>query len=290
MRPQDFARVDTSGRFKAGEDPSSWTDAKSDLRAGHVSGLRWCWRLFGVGLSFLVIGMGGVSVFPLLNLVLRDPERRQRVARDLIRLTFHAIVRSMCAFGVFHYQVRGLSRLERHGLLILANHPTLIDIVFLMAFVPRAGCVVKRKLWRNPFTRATVRAAGYTCNHDDSLRLIRDTVSSLRNGDNLIIFPEGTRTPGNGPMSLRRGAANIALRVPCHITPVRVHCSPPMLVKGAPWWRLPRQTSQFRFDVLEDIEIGPFLKDATNEAIAARRMTARLQEVFADDNHNEPSH
>jgi 1-acyl-sn-glycerol-3-phosphate acyltransferase len=126
--------------------------------------------------------------------------------------------------------------------------------------VPRADCIVKEKLWRNPFTRATVSAAGYICNRDDSVGLIDDCVASVRGGGNLIIFPEGTRTPSDGSISLKRGAANIAVRAPCNITPVLVRCAPPMLVKGEPWWRLPRQTSQFRFDVMEDIDIRPFVE------------------------------
>jgi 1-acyl-sn-glycerol-3-phosphate acyltransferase len=243
----------------------------------------WCWRVFGVALSFIAIGIGGLLVFPLLHIVIRQHQRRQRIARDLIRLTFRAIVRSMCAFGVFRYEASGLSRLDRQGLLILANHPTLIDIVFLMAFVPRADCIVKEKLWRNPFTRATVRAAGYICNRDDSVRLVEDCVASVRRGGNLIIFPEGTRTPADGSISLKRGAANIAVRAPCNITPVRVRCAPPMLVKGEPWWRLPRQTSQFRFDVMEDIDIRPFVGAAASEVLAARRMTAHLREVFINE-------
>jgi len=243
----------------------------------------WCWRVFGVALSFLAIGIGGLVVFPTLHVVIWQRQRRQRVARDLIRLTFRAIVRSMCAFGVFRYKASGLSRLDRRGLLILANHPTLIDIVFLMAFVPRADCIVKEKLWRNPFTRATVSAAGYICNRDDSVGLVEDCVASVRGGGNLIIFPEGTRTPADGSISLKRGAANIAVRAPCNITPVLVRCAPPMLVKGEPWWRLPRQTSQFRFDVMEDIDIRPFVDSAANEVVAARRMTAHLREVFINE-------
>ncbi|MGZ8495928.1 MAG: 1-acyl-sn-glycerol-3-phosphate acyltransferase, partial [Candidatus Binatia bacterium] len=122
--------------------------------------IEWCWRVFGVALSFIAIGIGGLVIFPLLHLFIWQRQRRQAVARDLIRLAFLGIVHSMCAFGVFQYQASGLARLDRNGLLILANHPTLIDIVFLMAFVPRADCIVKQGLWRNPFTRATVSAAG----------------------------------------------------------------------------------------------------------------------------------
>lgn len=144
-----------------------------------LSGIRQSWRVFGTGLGFLAVGVGGVFVFPVLNLVIRERQRRKVIARKLVQLTFRGIVRSMCAFGVFQYEVKGLQRLDRQGLLILANHPTLIDIVFLMAFVPQADCIVKARLWRNPFTRATVRAAGYIANDDDSVRLIEDCVVSV---------------------------------------------------------------------------------------------------------------
>jgi len=263
-----------------------WNESANDGDgAGHAMLKRivWCWRVFGVALSFIAIGVGGLLIFPILPIVIRQPQRRQRVARDLIRLTFRAIVRSMCAFGVFQYQTTGLSRLDRRGLLILANHPTLIDIVFLMAFVPQADCIVKEKLWRNPFTRATVRAAGFICNRDDSVRLVEDCIASVRRGGNVIVFPEGTRTPADGLISLKRGAANIAVRTPCNITPVLVRCVPPMLVKGEPWWHLPGETSQFRFDVIEDLEIRPFIDGAANEALAARRMTAYLHELFVKE-------
>jgi hypothetical protein len=56
-----------------------------------------------------------------------------------------------------------------------------------------------------------------------------------------------------------------------------------MLVKSEPWWRLPAQTSQFRFDVMEDIAISPFVEGAAHEVLAARRMTALLRQVFVQE-------
>jgi len=248
-----------------------------------LSGLRWYWRVFGTGLAFLAVGVGGVLIFPMLNLFIREHRRRKVIARKLVQRAFRGIVRSMCAFGVFEYEASGLQRLDRQGLLILANHPTLIDIVFLMAFVPQAECIIKAGLRRNPFTRATVRAAGYISNNDDSVRLIEDCVASLRDGGNLIIFPEGTRTPAEGTISLKRGAANIAVRAPCNITPVRIRSAPPMLVKGENWWRLPVRSSHFSFDVMDDLDIRPFLNAAKNEVLAARHLTGYLQEFFKDE-------
>ena len=139
-----------------------------------------CWRVFGTGLSFVAVGIGGVFVFPVLNIVIRSRQQRTVIARHLIRFTFRCIVGLMRVMGVFRYEISGLERLERHGLLILANHPTLIDIVFLMAFVKRADCIVKSRLWRNPFTHATVRAAAYVRNDDYGVQLIEDCVAAVR--------------------------------------------------------------------------------------------------------------
>jgi 1-acyl-sn-glycerol-3-phosphate acyltransferase len=238
------------------------------------------WRVFGTGLSFVAVGIGGVFVFPVLNIVIRSREQRLVIARQMIRVTFRGIVGLMRVMGVFRYEISGLERLERQGLLILANHPTLIDIVFLIAFVKRADCIVKSKLWRNPFTHATVRAAAYVRNDDHGVQLIEDCVSAIRRGGNLIIFPEGTRTPASGSITLKRGAANIAVRAQCNVTPVLIRCAPPMLVKGEKWWRLPSCPSHFSIEVQEDIDIRPFIAEGVSHVLAARHLTDYLQDYF----------
>src|SRR5947209_5702796 len=83
--------------------------------------------------------------------------------------------------------------------------------VFLMAFVKRADCIVKSQLWHNPFTGGPIRAAAYISSAHGP-ELVNACIASLRAGNNLIIFPEGTRTPAAGPVALQRGAAHIAVR------------------------------------------------------------------------------
>ena len=241
------------------------------------------WRVFGTGLSFVAVGIGGVFLFPVLNIVIRSRQLRSIIARHVIRLTFRSIVGLMRVMGVFRYEISGLERLERYGLLILANHPTLIDIVFLMAFVKRADCIVKSKLWRNPFTHATVRAAAYIRNDDYGVQLIEDCVAAVHRGGNLIIFPEGTRTPANGSITLKRGAANIAVRAQRNVTPVLIRCAPPMLVKGERWWRLPSRPSHYTIEVQEDIDIRPFIVEAGSDVLAARCLTNHLQDYFTQE-------
>ncbi len=166
-----------------------------------LSRLNYAWRLFATALSFTCFGLGGlllwVVVFPALSLFIRDPRRLSVTARWVIHQSFRAFVGLMHGLGIFSYETHGLEKLNRRGLLVLANHPSLIDVVFLISFTARADCVVKAALAANPFTRGPVLAAGFICNNGGPA-MVEDSVASLRAGNNLIIFPEGTRTPVNG--------------------------------------------------------------------------------------------
>jgi 1-acyl-sn-glycerol-3-phosphate acyltransferase len=219
-------------------------------------------RILFVGFAFLAFDIGGLMVrmlfFPLLLVSVRDEQSRAEVARDFIGWSYRSLIAFLRSSGVLDYKVIGAEKLERPGLLILANHPTFLDIVFLMAVVKRSDCIVKSGLWRNPFLRGPVIAANYIRN-DHSAGLMHDCVAALSRGESLIIFPEGTRTPLNGALKLQRDAAHIAVRSGCNITPVLIRCQPPMLARGVRWWKLPKNRSRFDIEVKDEIDIQPFV-------------------------------
>ena len=242
------------------------------------------WRTFGTALSFAAFGLGGLLlrllVFPPLRMFTRDRAVLERRARALIRASFATHIGIMHRLGVMTYEIRGLERLHRQGLLVLANHPTLVDVVLLVSRLPDADCVVKSRLAENPFTRGPVRATGYICN-DNGAGLVDDCIASVRSGRNLLIFPEGTRTPRGellGP--LQRGAANIAVRGGFDVTPVVIRCEPRTLGKGEKWYRVPTRRFHLSVDVLPDLPVAPFLADGSPEPLAARHLTAALGDIF----------
>lgn len=246
------------------------------------------WRIFATGLSFLLFGIGGLVlgalVFPLLTLALRRRERRVLVARAVIRFLFRFFVETMRTLGVLRYELTGFDKLERKGMLILANHPTLIDTVFLMAFVKNADCIVKSALWNNPFLGKVVRAAGYI-NNDQGPELVEACIGSMRAGNNLIIFPEGTRTPVGGGLEFKRGAANIAVRGSQPITPAVIHCEPPTLAKGGKWWQVPQRRVLLSIEVHEDIQLDQF-SGTGSDVMAARHLTQHLQDYFTKESQH----
>ncbi|MGA0609003.1 lysophospholipid acyltransferase family protein [Caldimonas sp. KR1-144] len=245
------------------------------------------WRTFATGLCFASFGLGGLLlrliVFPAMTLIVHEHRLRMTLARALIRQSFRLFVWMMRSVGVISVEVRGAERLARKGLLVLANHPSLIDVVLLIALLRDHDCVVKEALRRNPFTRGPVEAAGFITN-DGGPALVDAAIASVRSGSNLIIFPEGTRTAidGEGPR-WQRGAANIAVRGGLPVTPVLIRSTPPVLRKGEPWWRVPQRRAHFVLDVREDIDARPAIDSASSEAQAARLFNEQLRNYFTKE-------
>ncbi|MEX5669565.1 lysophospholipid acyltransferase family protein, partial [Pseudomonas neuropathica] len=86
------------------------------------------------------------------------------------------------------YDIQGAEKLGRPGQMIIANHPSLIDVVFLIGLVRHANCVVKQSLWENPFTRDPLRRTEYISN-DGSMDMLDAAADALKSGQTLIIFP-----------------------------------------------------------------------------------------------------
>ncbi len=239
------------------------------------------WRWFGTALSFLIFGIGGVllpvCVVPVLYLLPGDQRRREQRAQRVIHHAFRGYIGIMKGLGVLTYQIDGIEKL-RDAQLVLANHPSLIDVIFLIAMVPNANCVVKGKLLQNPFTRGPIKAAGYIIN-DEASDVIGAAGDAFSKGHALIIFPEGTRTTPAQRLQLKRGAANVAIRTGADITPILIECNPTTLTKGDRWYQVPEKRVHFRLQVKEPIEIGRYLTDVSPSK-GARMLTSDLSNYF----------
>lgn len=244
---------------------------------------RW-WRIAATGFCFLVFGGAGLvlSFFLPLLLLVRDPGRRMRVSRFFVHHFFRFFIGLMNFVRVLDYELHGIEKLERPGLLILANHPSLIDVIFLLSLVPQAGCVVKSALTRNPFTRAPVRAAGYIIN-DAGLALVDDCRAALERRETIVIFPEGTRTPLSGQIELQRGAANVAIRCQRPVTPVVITCEPRGLARSQQWYEVPPKRMRLTIRVHDDLPVARFLEPGVAEPVAVRRLNEQLTTFFEQE-------
>ena len=225
----------------------------------------------------------GLVLFPIVNLVYRRKERRTVVGQYLIHRMFRFFIDMMRFLGIMEYHINGVEKLQNAGAtMVVANHPTLIDVVILIAFMPKVDCVVKGALTKNPVMIGPVKAANYIVNTDPE-KLIDDCSDTLSRGNSLIIFPEGTRTQPGKPFKFQRGAAAIALRSAVDITPVVIRCVPSTLTKSEKWYQIPPRKFVVTLDVREPIKVAEVVSPDLPNSVAARHLTKFLQNYFTTE-------
>jgi 1-acyl-sn-glycerol-3-phosphate acyltransferase len=244
------------------------------------------WRFIATAICYATFGLVGTTVpwlaLPFFYLWPGTLGQKQRRAKRLVHYCFKFYIYLMRFLGVLTWQVENLERLQRPGILVIANHPTLIDVIFLVAFMPHADCVVKGALRQNPAMRGCFFITGFIAN-DSGENLINGAEETLKYGCALIIFPEGTRTQSrthNTPVeySFQRGAANIAVRTQVDITPVTIHCDPPTLSKQHKWYYIPPKKVVMSLCVYPDIAVARYCdKSAT---VASRQLTRDLEGFY----------
>ena len=239
------------------------------------------WRIFATGFCFSLFGLGGLLLsliwFNILLLVVRDAQKRRSIARRSISLSFRFFLWVTKVMGVLDYRFHGKETLQKErGCLVIANHPSLLDYVLLASVMPETDCMVKSALLRNPFMSGVIRSADYLINSQaDSL--LPESQQRLAKGDTILIFPEGTRTRYGEPMTLQRGAANIAVRCASDVRIVTIRCSERMLDKQSQWYDVPPVKPIFDVNVGERLAITDFYDANLQEpALAARQLNRQF--------------
>jgi 1-acyl-sn-glycerol-3-phosphate acyltransferase len=242
--------------------------------------LNHAWRVFATGFSFAIFGLGGLS-FGLSLILLLFPlpltlKWKYRIIRHILSIIFTVFLFFLHASGLLTREFKGLERINKRGQLVIANHPSLLDVVFLVSIIKRANCVIKQGVRENVFTFIPSKIAGYITSADEDM--IGHCRESLAEGDTLIIFPEGTRSIPGKPIKLMRGVANIAIASKKNITPVLIRCNPPTLIKGKKWYEIPLTPPHFSIEVLPDINIKPYL--SITQGKAARQLIRDIEDIY----------
>jgi 1-acyl-sn-glycerol-3-phosphate acyltransferase len=154
-------------------------------------------------------------------------------------------------FHLFHFTMRAMRLYRPRSLsptarpngapvtapcVLVANHPTLCDVTSIASLFPNVVAVARPSLANNPLLRLFVRRTGFV---PVGMHMLQDCEQRLRSGLDVLIFPEGTRSPfGGGLQPFHRGAFEIAARANVKIVLLKLTCSPPALSKRLPIWKV----------------------------------------------------
>jgi 1-acyl-sn-glycerol-3-phosphate acyltransferase len=248
------------------------------------------------GLAFLLF-YGGASVIAWIALPIlrwrirsRSPEEQREAIDAFMQRAYGFSIRFMAAFGLMHYRMPEihLDELPPPPWVVVANHPTLIDVLFIKSALPGVVVLVKAALFREPSLRRLFEASGDFKGPEREDQELGGTavldifVERLRAGRSVLVFPEGTRSAAWRLRRFRRGAAEAAIRASVPIVPFFVLADPPVLKKGDKWYQMPAKVPEFVIELLEPIdttgrdsrELTAELRDKLAERLEAARIAA----------------
>jgi 1-acyl-sn-glycerol-3-phosphate acyltransferase len=224
-------------------------------------------RFFQICLFYLLLLWLGLMLLlcnvACLPLLLAPRALRKPLVQALISAVFRVFLAGCTRCGLMQLDLRALDALNGgHSLLLVANHPSMIDVFLILSRVRRATCLMKASIGSNVFLGVGAYLAGYVSNRRTD-RMLRDAVAAVRGGDMLLVFPEGTRTICQPVNPLKPGFALIAKRAQAPLQQILLRTNSPYLSKG---WKIGRPP---QFPVIYQARLGAVLPVpvSTNETV-----------------------
>jgi 1-acyl-sn-glycerol-3-phosphate acyltransferase len=125
-------------------------------------------------------------------------------------------------------QVRGREHIPpRGGVCFVSNHGGIFDIILALALIGRPfGFVAKKELLLVPFINMWISLLGGLFIDRKNIRKAINTIDQgirrLKEGSSMLIFPEGTRSKGQGLLPFHSGSLKLATQSGVPIVPVAI--------------------------------------------------------------------
>ncbi|WP_161993698.1 lysophospholipid acyltransferase family protein [Muricoccus nepalensis] len=195
----------------------------------------------------------GLVAYPLSFLL--PPRLGRPLGRRVITAGFGGLLRLMERLGLVELDLAGIEPLRgARGLVVAPNHLAMLDVMLVVSRLPDTVCIMKAGLERNPALGGG-RLAGYIPNRDPR-HVIAGATEALRAGANLLVFPEGTRSPDGSLGPFHPGFALIARRAGAPVQTVLIESNSRYLGKGWPIWRQPAFPLRYRARLGERVAVG----------------------------------
>ncbi len=200
------------------------------------------------------------------------------------KVDFHQAVicgMSRACFAIF--RITGIVRIDCYGFdsisrergvpkpVLVANHPSLLDVFTFYKKLPRLTCIYKSSLRKTLVKAQMGEQIGFISN-ENAREMIRKGAEKVREGRQLLIFPEATRTePERWPINnLKSGAVAIAKKAGVPLLPVTIHASSNVLTKSQSIWAIPILPIRYRLEVGEPFDPAAYERHQdANEALRA---------------------
>jgi len=176
-----------------------------------------------------------VNISAVLTSLLPPGRWRYGYYQAMLRQMTRASFRLLGALGILKVNHVGFESLDADEAvavrpILVANDPNLLDVFLFYAKLPQLTCIYKSSLQKTLIKNSMGEQMGFISNAS-AKRMIAEGAERVLAGEQLLIFPEGTRTEDGVLNDLKSGAAGIARRADVALQTVVIHCGSDFLSK-----------------------------------------------------------
>ncbi len=141
----------------------------------------------------------------------------------VLKIIFYPIYRL-----IFWYSVEGMENIPKEGgVIFCANHISIFDPVLWVIVIRRRICfMAKKEFFQNKLSAWLFRKLDVfpVDREGKDLKAIKTAIKTVKDGNILGIYPEGTRSKDGKPHEAKAGVAYIARSCKCDVIPVAMRC------------------------------------------------------------------
>jgi len=245
--------------------------------------LYW-YRVFAKWFSFFIFGLASlllvIVIFPPVKLFLHPRDRFKSFGRRFVQSSMSGFVSIMHFLRIVDLEAGDRDFYKNlRSKIVVANHPSLLDVIILLSLIPNADCIAAGYLNRS-ILRGIVRQL-YILSSEDYNDILDSCYGSLKKGNCLIVFPEGTRTPRYRKNKVKKGAARISLFSLCPILPLHIGGNDKFgLGKKDPWTGF-NPVEPYVYKITAGEEILPEKYSSLSAPLAARALTRDIASALS---------
>lgn len=213
------------------------------------------------GLILLAVMLLATSLGLIVICFFSPRKNRVQLGRITIMRLFRRYLAVLHGLNIVRVDLSEIDQLRSvPGLILAPNHPSLLDALLVTSRLPNVVCVMKAQVLKSILFGQGARIAGYIPNGSVRDMVNRATVE-LRNGSQLLLFPEGTRSQPDSALALKGSLAVIAKRADAAVQTLLIQSDSGFLGKSWPLHRLPRFPVHFqvslgrRFPPPQDVKL-----------------------------------
>lgn len=230
--------------------------------------------IFGIGSLFV-----GLFVFPVINLFLKG-KRKKFAYSSVIHYSWMIFLKLLIISGALKIKIDDIEKIKNISQsIIVSTHPSYIDVLIILAIIPKTTCFVAPKIAKNYFFKNIAKSM-FLISGNPIETVVQNAKNALDDGFNVLIFPMGTRHRKNEFPKIRKGASQIAIESKNDITALKLTTDIDFLQIHQPIYDAGDKRVIYELSYIKTIKTEEITKQIDDEVELRKKLTYEIKSAL----------